>query len=161
MSHTLISTNDVRNIAMNNSGLIFHFIVEIPAMIGFIFQPSLTLATYSPQAHGVIRQYGLLLLCTNLLIAVILAYEPTQQGPWQSSHRQLERRVAQVLILYHVGPFLRAMGRIKAGEVKPRGSLLGGPYLHMALHAICAAALWCQSSWWIPMQVEIGRKGRL
>lgn len=146
MFHTLLSSNDVQKMVKNNIGLILHFMVEIPAMVGFIFQPSLTLATYSPQAHGVIRQYGLLLLCTNLLIGLILAYEPTQQGPWQSSHRQLERHVAQVLILYHVGPFLRAIGRVKAGEIKPR-SLLGGPYVHMALHGICAAALWHQSSW--------------
>ena len=144
MVYRYSTNNDVRHIMSENSGLVFHCLVETPALVGFIYQPSLTLTTHSPQAHAVIRQYGLLLLCTNLLIVLILMYEPTQDEPWQTSYRQFERHVAQVLMLYHMGPLLRAMGRIRAGETQHK--ILGGPYMHMALHAICGASLWRQSS---------------
>ena len=105
-----------------------HLIVEIPASINFFWQPSATLPCLQPHAHGVIRQYALLLFCTNIIVLACI-YEPLGQ---------LSRQVARALGIYHVGPLLRALSRIGNAEEQDN---LGGPYLHTFAHSACALTL--------------------
>lgn len=108
---------------------LFHIIVEFPALVGFFLRPSATLAAPQPHAHAVIRQYALLLTSTNLIAGAFL-FNPSSP---------LSAQVAAALALYHVGPLMRASNKIRAGEGR-RGDW-GGPWLHLGVHGICAAAL--------------------
>lgn len=129
----------IQQIFRTNAGLISHIMLETPALIGFLMRPSQTLSSPATPAHGLIRQYGLLLLCTNLLIALTIVYEPTDSEAMLLGYRRLEQVFAQVLLVYHVGPIIRAMARIRHGELGK--NLFGDPYLHLLLHIGCVAAL--------------------
>jgi hypothetical protein len=48
------------------------------------------------------------------------------------------------LSLYHTGPVVRAVSRIQRAE---GNDALGGPWLHLLVHALCGMALLC-SFWW-------------
>ena len=116
--------------------LSLHLLVETPASIGFLLFPSASLPKPQPQAHAVIRQYGLLLGSTNLIVAILLMSRFSMPGV---DYDLLERRVAGALALYHLGPLSRATARIYRQE--DTQYVLAGPWLHMILHAICFAAL--------------------
>ena len=105
-----------------------HLMVELPACINFFFRPSATLGRSQPHAHGVLRQYALLLLVTNIIALLLL----------MSPRNCLTGRISGAFALYHFGPFIRAISRIRNGE---RENALGGPWLHAMLHAITAATL--------------------
>jgi hypothetical protein len=117
-------------------GLSLHILVEIPATIGFLLFPSASLRKPQPQAHAVIRQYGMLLGSTNLIVAVLLISRFSMPGV---VYEVLERRVAGALALYHLGSLSRAAARIYCGENAQ--SVFTGPWLHMLLHAVCFATL--------------------
>ncbi len=111
---------------------LFHILVELPASVGFFLRPSATLPAAQPDAHALIRQYALLLLSTNLIAGAFL-FEPSSPS---------SRRVAGAFALYHVGPIVRAWNRVSAGEGTTRISEgWKGPWLHLAVHGICAVAL--------------------
>ena len=110
-----------------NFALVLHLIVEVPASLNFFLRPSATLSCYQAAAHGVIRQYALLLLSTNIIVACMLGIS----GP-------LPRQVAAALGIYHLGPLLRAISRI--GDADAQDSL-GGPKLHAFAHSACALLL--------------------
>lgn len=111
---------------------LFHIIVEVPASIGFFFQPSATLAAAQPHAHGVIRQYGLLLTTTNLVAWSFLFEDPSP----------LSGRIAAALGLYHVGPIVRSWKRTKTDEATmSMRERWRGPWLHMGVHLVCLVAL--------------------
>lgn len=109
-----------------------HILAELPASLGFFFRPSATLTAPQPHAHGVIRQYGLLLTSTNLVAAVFL---------FQASSTTASCSVAAALALYHVGPVVRATGRVRIGEGIGNGLSLASPWLHILVHGICAVGL--------------------
>ena len=112
---------------------LFHIVIELPASIAFFLHPSATLATAQPHADAIIRQYALLLTSSNLIAWAFL---------FQSSSSS-SRHVAAALALYHVGPIVRAWGRIRAQEDTTTRMVEGwrGPRLHLAAHGICLVAL--------------------
>lgn len=110
---------------------LLHILIEIPAAGGFFLRPSLTLQTPQPAAHGVIRQYALLLASTSLIAAVFLFQPPST----------VSCQVAGALALYHVGPFMRALSRTRSEESIRICEGLGEPRLHVVLHGLCITAL--------------------
>ena len=108
--------------------LTLHLIIEVPASINFLLKPTATLPPSQTHGHGLIRQYGLLLLSINIIIGVLLS----------RSVDLLTQQVAGALALYHVGPVIRAVSRIQHQDL---GGALGGPWLHAFLHVICAVSL--------------------
>lgn len=115
-------------LSLSQIAFFLHLIVEIPASVKFFLQPSATLATPQPQAHGLVRQYALLLVSSNL-IAAEFVLRPSDQ---------LSRHIAGALALYHIGPLFRAISRIRRAEM---GGGMGGPWLHAVVHALCAMFL--------------------
>lgn len=108
-----------------------HILTEVPASGSFFLHPSLTLQTPQPGAHGVIRQYALLLASTTLIAAIFLLQPPSKTSC----------QVAAALALYHVGPLTRAVSRARAEEsIRIRGGL-GWPWVHAGFHGLCIAAL--------------------
>lgn len=119
------------------AAFLLHVIVEIPAMAGFLLSPSKTLQQNQPFAAPLIRQYGILLLCTNLLLCFILL-ELFHNDGFALSMRFL-RRVSGAVALYHPAPLWRAVNRIRRGELS-RG-VFASPWSHALLHAGCLVAL--------------------
>lgn len=122
---------------------ILHIIIELPAAISFAFFPSATLSIPQPHAQAVIRQYALLLLSTTIIAALFVLQDRRGQGP-----KMPERGVASALALYHLGPLIRAAHRFRRREGTGRG-LLGQPWLHVLVHALCFLALGGRGwLWW-------------
>ena len=91
----------------------------------------MTLLSPQPDAHGIIRQYALLLLSTILIAGSFLLQPPST----------LSCQVAGALALHHVGPLIRAVNRVSKGESIRIWNGLGGPLVHMGIHGLCVAAL--------------------
>jgi hypothetical protein len=108
-----------------------HVFIEIPASLGFLLAPSKTLQRPQPHAHPVIRQYGLLLLVTNILLVALL-FELHSDNNTLSS---LARRTCGALALYHPAPIWRALRRLTR-DGNPH-SLMASPLLHLCLHGAC------------------------
>ena len=108
---------------------VLHLIIETAASVNFLLRPSATLSVPQPYSHGVIRQYGLLLLSINIIVAVLLYY------PIDSA----SRLIALALAFYHVGPTVRAVSRIQQREVD-RG-IFENPWLHVVLHVVTGSSL--------------------
>ncbi|KAM0802373.1 hypothetical protein BDR22DRAFT_124252 [Usnea florida] len=108
---------------------LLHLIIETTAAINFFIRPSATLSIPQPHSHGIIRQYALLLLTTNIVVIVIL-----NNGAGDT----LLSQIAAALALYHAGPIVRAVSRIRRGDP---GIVLGRPWLHVFLHMLCAMCL--------------------
>ena len=105
-----------------------HILGETPAAIFFFFRPSQTLRTPQPHAHGVIRQYALLLMATNVIA-------------WAAYHRESDeftKSIAGALVLHHVGPVIRAFARGTSGAP---GRKVGWPLVHAVFHLICILLL--------------------
>ena len=109
--------------------LALHILVETAAALNFLLRPSATLAAPQPHSHGVIRQYALLLLSTNIIAAAVLCY---------AEHNALAKQIAGALALYHTGPLARAVARIRRGE---QGHAMGGAWLHSVIHVMCLISL--------------------
>ncbi|OBT66931.1 hypothetical protein VE03_04153 [Pseudogymnoascus sp. 23342-1-I1] len=109
-----------------------HILVETPAALNFFLNPSeeLQLVTPSPSAEAVVRQYALLLLCSNIIALVFLLRHIDKAS----------RHVGFALGFYHLGPSLRAMSRLVRNETA-LGLSLGGPVVHLVAHMACLAAL--------------------
>ncbi|PFH61039.1 hypothetical protein XA68_18356 [Ophiocordyceps unilateralis] len=147
---------------LNHLGFHLHLLIETPAAIGFILAPSSTLSTTQPHAHAALRQYGLLLLATNLIVlatlqllllldddddddsSIFVVVPPAAA----SVVVLLRRRVAAALALYHVGPCLRALCRLRITPSSSSSSssgttttILAHPLLHLVAHGFCLLAL--------------------
>ena len=105
------------------SPFLLHVLIEVPACINFFFRPSATLPIPHPLASAIIRQYALLLMTSNI-IAILFIPRPADV---------LSGQVAGALALYHFGPLVRAISRIRDGE---SSNALGGPWLHALLHGM-------------------------
>jgi hypothetical protein len=149
-----------------------HFLLAIPATINFYLlsrppkaatPPSTTsnetsqLAATIPlhgipeaQVSAVIRNYSFSLLSSCLTALTVYRWIdrtsfPTSTGLGSSIYNDL----AASLAVYHMGPILRALGRVygsTAGAngdrlVSTRGKDLGGPVLHLVLHVVVMGAL--------------------
>jgi len=116
-------------VSLMRFALILHLAIETTAAINFFLRPSATLSIPQPHSHGVIRQYALLLLTTNIIVAAVLN---------RTMHDALYGQIAAALALYHGGPFVRAVSKIRRGD---SGDVLGGAWLHAFSHLLCAACL--------------------
>ncbi|KAI0169266.1 hypothetical protein GGR52DRAFT_574484 [Hypoxylon sp. FL1284] len=107
-----------------------HALVETAAALSFIFDPDKQLPGCSVSAKLILRQYGGLLLSTNLICLVILA-EP--------GCTDATRLFAAALGTYHVWPCYRAYARMRHGirVSRKEQSTLGGPLLHLIVHLAC------------------------
>ncbi len=113
-----------------NVPFLLHILIELPASLNFFFRPSATLKVKQPHAHAVIRQYAILLLTSNLIAGIFL-FAPSDA---------VSSNVSGALALYHFGPLVRAGCRIWDWEGSSKEGL-GGPWVHLVLHMICAGAL--------------------
>ncbi|KAL8832041.1 MAG: hypothetical protein Q9170_005038 [Blastenia crenularia] len=121
-------------IRMIHLAFFFHILIELPASIAFLANPSMTLSQPQPHAHAVIRQYALLLMSSNI-IAYTFLFRPADG---------VSGAVAAALALYHVGPLVRAGYRIRSGyggRVHEKGLGGLGPRVHLIAHLIGLIAL--------------------
>ncbi len=109
--------------------LALHLIIETTAAINFFFQPSATLAAPQPHSHGVIRQYAVLLLSTNIIVVMVLK---------RAISDEITEQIAAAVALYHAAPLVRAVSKIRGGM---SDDVLGGPWLHAVTHLVCAVSL--------------------
>lgn len=114
-----------------NLAFVFHALIEIPAAINFMFVPSKQLGKYTPHAHAIIRQYALLLL-VSVLISLTFATRPTDD---------LSRMVAGSLAMYHIGPALRSVGRLRQQAAQAKPLLLSEAALYLVVHIACGTSL--------------------
>lgn len=145
-------------------GFYLHLITETPAIFSFLFSPSMTLAQPQPYASPLIRQYGVLLAVTSLiLISVMIDIEHRAKMAHDDPYAQtLRERMAGALAVYHLAPTFRAIGRLgvhfrfpywvglepSSKEVRGRTvekglskAILSSPLVHMMLHGVCCALL--------------------
>ncbi|KAI8965150.1 hypothetical protein F5Y11DRAFT_313991 [Daldinia sp. FL1419] len=107
-----------------------HAFIETAAALSFIFDPEAQLPGCNTAAKLILRQYGGLLLSTNLVCLVVL-FEP--------GFTTTTRLLAIALGTYHIWPCYRAYVRMNQNteatdKEKP---VLGGPPLHFIIHLIC------------------------
>lgn len=109
-----------------------HALIETAAALSFIFSPDKQLPGCNIAAKLILRQYGGLLLSTNLTCLVILA---------DPGFTDTTRLFAAALGTYHVWPCYRAYIRIRndTGASGKGQSTLGGPVLHLIVHSACLA----------------------
>lgn len=112
---------------------VLHLVIETTAAINFFLRPSATLSSPQPHSHGVIRQYALLLLTTNIIAAAVLS---------RAMYDELSGQIAAAFALYHAGPLVRAVSKIRRGNA---GDVLGGAWLHALSHLLCLACLLASS----------------
>ncbi|KAI9820033.1 MAG: hypothetical protein M1827_006604 [Pycnora praestabilis] len=132
---------------------LLHLLVEVPPCINFFFNPDGQLAKPQPYAHAVIRQYAMLLLSTNIIAAIFIV-RPTDE---------IARQVAGALAVYHIGPMLRALERLRGEDDEPTAnkgpSSLGGPGAHWAIEFLCDSRF--HQSLWLPPKPNAGRTAPL
>jgi len=114
-----------------NMAFVMHAVIEIPAAINFMFLPSKQLGEYTPHAHAIVRQYALLLL-VSVLISLTFATRPMDD---------LSRAVAGSLAMYHIGPALRSMGRLRRQAAQSKRLLLSEATLYLVVHIACGTSL--------------------
>ncbi|KAI0839948.1 hypothetical protein F5Y06DRAFT_265045 [Hypoxylon sp. FL0890] len=117
-----------------------HAFVETTAALSFIFNPNKQLPECNEAAKLILRQYGGLLLSTNLICLAVLI-EP--------GFSYMTRLLAAALGSYHIWPCYRAYIRIhyNIGLSKDGKSALGGPQLHLIVHLMCLAMfIWASMS---------------
>ncbi|KAL8371135.1 hypothetical protein RB595_001130 [Gaeumannomyces hyphopodioides] len=138
--------------------LILHILVETAAARSFILQPRSQLPLEQPRDHDaaaaaaaaaaetaraeadlILKNLGGALLATNL-VALALVLRPDDQALDRTGHLTV-----LALASYHVWPAYRAFARIfrPAAASRAAGSRapLGGPPVHLAVHAVCFLGL--------------------
>ncbi|KAI1141308.1 hypothetical protein F5Y05DRAFT_256916 [Hypoxylon sp. FL0543] len=121
-----------------------HALVETAAALSFIFNPYKQLPGCNEAAKLILRQYGGLLLSTNLICFAVLN-EP--------GFSHMSRLLAAALGFYHIWPCCRAYIRIhyNIGLSSGGKSALGSPQLHIIVHFVCLAMfIWASLSPEIP-----------
>ena len=114
-----------------NIGFVVHVVIEIPAAMNFMFLPSKQLGEYTPHAHAIVRQYALLLLA-SVLISLVFAMRPVDA---------VSGAVAGSLALYHVGPTLRSLGRLRQRIAEKKPLLRSEAALYLVVHMVCGVLL--------------------
>ncbi|KAI1380196.1 hypothetical protein F4677DRAFT_253507 [Hypoxylon crocopeplum] len=117
-----------------------HAVIETAAALSFIFSPDKQLPGCNAAAKLILRQYGGLLLSTNLICLAILT-EP--------SFTNMSRLLAAALGTYHIWPCYRAYVRIhyNAAASSKGQTTLGGPSLHLIVHLACLGMfIWASMS---------------
>lgn len=114
-----------------NIAFMLHAIFETPAAINFMIFPSRQIGSFTPQAHPIIRQYALLLL-SSVLVSIAFALRPTDD---------LTRSVAGSFAIYHVGPAVRSLGRLKQQASRHQSIFLSEAFLYLVVHLCCGLSL--------------------
>jgi hypothetical protein len=114
--------------------LTLHLLTETPASFSFLLAPRAQLPGASPEATLILRNFGGLLMATNLACVVLLT-------------RPADDEITALLCLslgtYHVWPIARAWTRMKWGrqgarkEGQGEKKVLGGPVVHFVVHVAC------------------------
>jgi len=118
---------------------LLHFVIETLAAISFLFAPERQLPAATREARLILQSYGGLLLTSNWICLVI---------GLRDVFDSTSRLVGLAMASYHIFPMLRAYARISEG-IGMRSSqrnTLGGPHVHLFVHAICLLsflALFC------------------
>lgn len=111
--------------------ILAHALLALPPSLKFLLNPPPS----GPDIAPLIRSYGFLLLSTHVItLTVALSTTP-------STH--VLARIALGCSLYHAGPIQRAWSRLRQGEPAFTTDL-GGPAVHLILHAILGAVLLAQ-----------------
>ncbi len=113
---------------------VLHALAETAAGLSFLAAPRRHLpGPPSPDAELVLQSYGGLLLTSVALCLVFAARD----------FDHTSRAVAVVLATYHVFPMMRAVQRLRKGlgVEGARGRFLGGPLVHLVVHAVLCASL--------------------
>lgn len=113
---------------------IIHALVETPAALSFILNPSSQLQPLTPSAALLLQSLGGLLLTTNL-VALVFARRPLDD---------VGRQVALAFAFWHVWPCYRACVRLNRGgqqqhlegDTPETRRTLGGPVVHLGAHLI-------------------------
>ncbi|KAK4044270.1 hypothetical protein C8A01DRAFT_42939 [Parachaetomium inaequale] len=115
--------------------LLLHLLIETPASLSFLLAPYKQLPGASPEAKLILRNFGGLLLSTNLVCLALLFRKPVDN--------QLMAMLCACLGTYHVWPIYRAWARMGAHDVggKVGEKVLGGPVVHFVVHVVCLGAL--------------------
>lgn len=111
----------------------FHIVIETIAAVSFITDPESQIPQGSPAVKLVLRQYGGLLLSSNLICASLLIQ------PFNLTSRLL----CGSLAFFHLWPCHRAYCRLRHPQVydiytkgtKP--AIFGDPWVHLFVHSIC------------------------
>ena len=119
-----------------NWPFVAHIVVETPACINFMFNPSGQLGSPTLNAHAIVRQYALLLLSSVLIASLFVTRDLDK----------LSGQIAGALAVYHVGPSIRAFSRCRNSSSHNNASSLWEAALYMLVHTICLAGL-LQCSW--------------
>ena len=125
-------------VASQTLPFVFHLLIETAAAASFIFRPEQQLPDCSAAAKLILRQYGGLLLSTNLVCLVAIFHQqPSSCGTGAT------RLLAAALGSYHAWPIHRALARLLYKvqvDGEGEGAALGGPVVHLVLHSLCLAA---------------------
>ncbi|KAK9415838.1 hypothetical protein SUNI508_10138 [Seiridium unicorne] len=109
--------------------LLLHILIETPAAFTFIFTPEKQLHDCNSATRLVLRQYGGLLISSNLISVVLFSQEELGDAG---------RLIAASLGFYHIWPCYRAYARLTrqvSGDIHGQATL-GGPAVHLAVHII-------------------------
>jgi len=114
-----------------NIAFVLHAVIETPAAMNFMLFPSRQIGSFTPQAHPLIRQYALLLL-SSVLISVAFTVRPADD---------LTGMVAGCFSIYHVGPAIRSLTRLKEQAGRQQPIFLSEAFLYLAVHVCCGLSL--------------------
>ncbi|KAJ1337851.1 hypothetical protein MN608_00707 [Microdochium nivale] len=118
---------------------VLHIAVESIAVFLFTCRPTtqLHVSECSPQARLVLRQYGALLMSSNLVcLAIVMQPEPSS----------LIRHISWALLVYHVFPCHRAWVRMQEmgenAEERRKAPVFARPGVHLTTHvAVCVSLI--------------------
>jgi hypothetical protein len=120
--------------------LTLHLLTEIPASLSFLLAPHTQLPGATPEAKLILRNFGGLLMATNLVCLALLT-----QPAAAAAHDELTAQLCLCLGTYHVWPIYRAWSRMKwqrqGGGGKEEKKVLGGPVVHFVVHVVCLVAM--------------------
>lgn len=120
---------------LQKTPLILHITIETLAALSFIFQPGTQLPGATREAELILASYGGLLLTTNLVCGVFVA---------RAGFDATAGLVSLCVGTYHAWPMWRAYARLSSRSLRRVAGpsrVLGGPGVHLAVHAVCLVGL--------------------
>lgn len=124
----LASDHHLRSeMALGSYALLAHSLLLLAPACLFLARPP----PAPPAVAPLIRSYGLLALSIHL-VTLALAF------PGSPLPSALLGRVSLGCAVYHVGPILRALGRLRSGDT---ATDLGGPMVHLLSHLAVLSGL--------------------
>ncbi|KAI9900534.1 hypothetical protein N3K66_004796 [Trichothecium roseum] len=117
-------------IALAKLPFLLHDAVALPAGLTFVLRPHRQLSPLTPAARLILQCYGGLILFT-CLVSLLFTLGPP-------AHPDALRLAALSFAFWHAWPSYRAVARLRGGiDVEGEmGTTLGGPAVHLAVHAL-------------------------